>query len=126
MSEEKKQLGSIVWTDLTIPNATEVKDFYKSVIGWDSQDFSLGDYNDYVVCNEGTENAVAGICHAKGSNANIPPVWLVYVSVANVEESVAKVKALGGEVLEGPRLMDGNNFAIIKDPAGAIMAIIEN
>jgi len=126
MSESKKPTGSIVWTDLTIPNANEVKDFYKKVIGWDTQEFNMGDYNDYVVCNKGTENAVAGICHKKGSNANIPSVWLVYVSVENVAASVAKVVDLGGEVLDGPRIMDGNNFAVIKDPTGAIMAIIEN
>ena len=27
---------------------------------------------------------VAGVCHARGANANIPPVWLVYFTVADL------------------------------------------
>jgi predicted enzyme related to lactoylglutathione lyase len=117
------KLGDIGWTDLTIPNAEEVKDFYQSVVGWQVEPLSMGDYDDYVMKTaEGT--GVAGVCHARGSNANIPPQWLIYVSVADVAESVKQCLAKGGKVVDGPRKMGKQDFAVIQDPAGAVLAII--
>ena len=37
MSEQQKpEVGSLSWFDLTVPNAEEVNDFYSKVIGWKS------------------------------------------------------------------------------------------
>ncbi|MCD6063584.1 MAG: Glyoxalase/bleomycin resistance protein/dioxygenase [Flavipsychrobacter sp.] len=120
--EQYKQ-GDIVWTDLTIPNAESVKDFYKDVVGWDVDPLSMGEYDDYVMKTaEGT--GVAGVCHARGTNANIPPQWLVYVAVPDVEGSAKRCVEMGGKVLDGPRKMGNKDFACIQDPAGAVLALI--
>jgi len=126
MSEEKlSNVGKVVWHDLTIPNADKVKDFYKEVIGWEHQAFNMGDYEDYVLVPKGSKTDAVGVCWNRGSNKNIPPVWLTYIGVKNVDECLVTVKKLGGNVLDGPRLMDGKNFAVIEDPEGAILAIID-
>jgi predicted enzyme related to lactoylglutathione lyase len=31
-NKEKPEIGSITWSDLTVPNAEEVKDFYSIVV----------------------------------------------------------------------------------------------
>jgi predicted enzyme related to lactoylglutathione lyase len=119
--------GQFVWHDLTVPNANAVKDFYNKVIGWQSGEHNMGDYNDYTVALPEDKNAVVGgICHNKGINANIPPVWLLYVVVENVAESAQTCLDNGGKVLDGPRLTGKNNFCIIQDPAGAVLGLIEN
>ncbi|MEZ4883240.1 MAG: VOC family protein [Chitinophagales bacterium] len=123
MAEEKKSvIGSIIWHDLTVPNAEEVKNFYTEVVGWTASLYS--GYDDFNIHQEDGQ-VMAGICYAKGSNANIPPQWLMYVTVANVEESAAKCVEMGGKILDGPRMMGNNNFCVIQDPAGAVMALIE-
>jgi predicted enzyme related to lactoylglutathione lyase len=66
---------------------------------------------------------VAGVCHARGSNADLPPQWLVYIVVDDVDESASKCKALGGELIVEPRAMAGGRFCVIRDPAGAICAL---
>lgn len=33
MDENKSKIGQMVWADLTVENSTELKDFYKEVIG---------------------------------------------------------------------------------------------
>ena len=120
--EQYKQ-GDIVWTDLTVPDATLVKDFYKAVTGWEVKPLSMGEYDDYVMeTTEGT--GVAGVCHARGSNANIPPQWLVYVAVEDVEGAAKRCTEMGGKVLDGPRKMGDKDFACIQDPAGAVLALI--
>ena len=115
--------GDIVWTDLTVPNATELKEFYREVAGWDVEPLGMGEYDDYVMkTSEGT--GVAGVCHARGSNANIPQQWLVYVAVEDVQARVNSCLKLGGKVIDGPRKMGNKDFACIQDPAGAVLALI--
>jgi uncharacterized protein len=117
--------GDIVWTDLTVENATEIRDFYTQVTGWQQEPLSManGEYEDYVIkTSEGTP--VAGVCHARGSNANLPAQWLVYVAVEDVNKSAETCTAMGGKVLDGPRKMGGKDFCVIQDPAGAVLALI--
>ena len=114
-------VGTIGWCDLTVPDADSVRDFYKSVVGWTADAVDLGDYSDYCMMAAGKKDAVAGICHARGPNADVPPVWLMYIIVADLPASLKAVAAGGGTVLRGPT----GNMAVIRDPAGAICAIIE-
>lgn len=123
MSEDKKPpIGSIVWRDLTVPNAEEVKNFYCDVVGWTaSSHSSCDDFN----IHQSNGEVMAGVCYAKDSNANVPPQWLLYVNVKSVEASAARCVELGGKVLDGPRMMGKNLFCVIQDPVGAVMGLIE-
>ncbi|MCY4365546.1 MAG: VOC family protein [Chloroflexi bacterium] len=116
--------GSIAWQDLTVPNAPEIRDFYCQVVGWTYTDHDMGDYADYNINLSGSGQTVAGICHARDSNANIPPQWLVYIVVEDVAQSAQKCVELGGKLIDGPRDMGGQTFCVIQDPAGAVAALI--
>jgi len=123
---EKKTPGSIAWMDLTVPNAATVRDFYSRVVGWTPSPVSMGEYDDYSMIPDGEDDAVAGVCHARGVNADIPPAWLIYIVVEDLEESLSACTELGGEVLIGPKSMGpGSSFAIIRDPAGAVSALYQ-
>lgn len=50
---------------------------------------------------------------------------MIYVQVEDVAESCKRAVHEGGDVIEGPRDMGGKVFAVIRDPAGAVLAIIE-
>jgi uncharacterized protein len=83
-------------------------------------------YSDFNINLPGTQNTVAGVCHARGGNANLPSQWLIYVRVESVVESASQCKKLGGKVLDGPRRMGGSHFCVIQDPAGAVMALLSD
>jgi uncharacterized protein len=117
--------GAINWRDLTVPNAEEVRDFYQAVVGWESESLSMGDYDDYCMNPPGGGDTVAGICHARGTNANVPAQWLLYITVEDVDASAEKAVELGGAVLDGPRDMGYGRFAVIRDPAGAVCALFK-
>lgn len=121
---ENKKTGRIVWMDITIPDATTLSEFYSKVIGWHNMGLSMGDYEDYCMNDPKTGETIAGICHSKGNNANLPPQWLPYVSVPDLDESLAAVNANGGKVL-GEKRSDGKggHYVLIQDPAGAYMMI---
>lgn len=120
----KSKVGSIGWCDLTIDDAHYVSEFYCSVVGWESQEVPMGSYADFNICKPNSQEVVAGICHARGSNQNLPPQWLMYVNVESVAKSAEICKKRGGKVLDGPRRMSGQNFCVIQDPAGAVLALM--
>lgn len=126
-AEEKKapsNIGRIEWMDLTVDDASRVRNFYKSVVGWTSSDVPMGSYEDFNMNVPGTKDTVAGICHARGTNAKLPSQWLIYVRVEDVAASAEQCVKLGGKVLNGPQRMSGSNFCVIQDPAGAVMALV--
>lgn len=119
--------GKILWQDLTVENAEQVKDFYCSVVGWSFEDVDQGEYNDFNIINPNNNNEiVAGICHKKGEIKNFPSQWLNYVVVDNIERCVEKCKLLGGKIIDGPKMMGKFKVVIIQDPAGAYLALMEN
>ena len=118
-------VGKIGWTDLTVEAADSVRDFYSAVVGWKAEGVPMGGYEDYcMVPEEG--GAVAGVCHARGANAGIPAQWLIYINVANLDESLRQCRARGGEIVRPSKGMGGQGkFAIVRDPAGAVCALFE-
>ncbi len=125
MANEAKEVGEIVWVDLTVPDATKVREFYLSVTGWESDEIKMGDYNDYMIKTPRKKDTVAGLCHAKGANAGLPAAWLIYIKVRNLDASMAAAKAKGGQVLAGPKQFGASRFCVLRDPAGAAFAVIE-
>lgn len=123
MADSEKIIGAIEWRDLTVNDAGGVSDFYAEVVGWHKQPVSMGDYDDYVMNLPSNNETIAGICHARGSNSELPPQWLMYVRVADSKASAEKVVELGGEIIQGPRIMNGETYFVIRDPAGAVLAI---
>ncbi len=121
-----QEVGAITWTDLTVSNAEQVKNFYSAVVGWKSDPVSMGDYNDFNMNAPASGKTVAGICHTRGVNADLPAQWLIYIAVEDVEKSAKRCIELGGKVLAGPKGMGGyGRYCVIQDTAGAVAALFE-
>jgi len=117
-------MKSIAWVDLTLPDAEGIRDFYAAVMGWRPEPVAMGDYSDFNMCDAEGE-AAAGVCHARGQNAGLPPVWMVYFQVPDLDESLAQAKAAGGTVLLQPRGAGSGRYAVLRDPAGTVFAVFE-
>lgn len=121
----KPAVGSITWMDLTVQPAVKVRDFYKAVVGWKSANVDMGGYSDFCMNQPADGKTVAGVCHARGENANLPPQWLIYINVANLKRSLAACRRRGGKVVCPVRKLGGGKMAVIRDPAGAVAALFE-
>lgn len=124
MHHSKPKPGEVVWRDLTVVDAKSLRDFYAAVVGWKFDDVEMGGYADYAMRPPGGGEAVAGVCHARGVNANLPAHWLIYVLVSDLTASLAAATARGGSVVDGPRPMGEHDFAVVRDPAGAYLALL--
>jgi predicted enzyme related to lactoylglutathione lyase len=119
-------VGSVGWFDLTVENADEVRAFYETVVGWKATTVPMGNYNDYSMVPPAGEQPVTGICHAQGTNAKLPPQWLIYITVASVAESAARCTQHGGKILVPPKSLGGmGSMCVIQDPAGAVAALFQ-
>lgn len=126
MSDIDKTPGAFGWIDLTTNHTEALVPFYEKVIGWKSTGLSMGSYEDFVMSTEdGTGRA--GICNNAGPNLGIPPFWMIYFNVKNLDESIREVEANGGKVVHGPREAGpSGRFCFIQDPAGAYCGLFEH
>ncbi|TQV75567.1 VOC family protein [Aliikangiella marina] len=115
--------GKIAWTDLTVADAQSIRDFYSNVVGWEPEAVRMGEYDDFNMVAPGSNEPSAGICHARGSNADLPPVWMIYITVDDLQKSLEECQRLGGKVLKPPR--ENSQYAVIEDPAGAICTLYQ-
>ncbi|QQS40375.1 MAG: VOC family protein [Acidobacteriota bacterium] len=119
--------GCIAWLDLTVPDASATRDFYRRVVGWSVEDVGMEDggerYADYNMLGD-DGNPAAGICHARGVNVGLPSVWMIYLPVGDLAESLRRVKEEGGKVIMATKGKDGKYaYAAIQDPVGASLAL---
>jgi predicted enzyme related to lactoylglutathione lyase len=125
MSEPKPAVGSIGWIDIAVPDAVAIRDFYSDVVGWGHEAVDMGGYSDFAMTEPGGKGVV-GICHARGANAYLPPQWLVYFMVADLDASLAKVVERGGKpVGEIRRMGPQDRYCAIQDPAGAVCVLYQ-
>ena len=121
--------GCISWLDLTVSNASATRDFYRQVVGWSVQDVEMEDggerYADYNMCGD-DGNPAAGICHARGVNLGLPPVWILYLPVGDLAESLSRVREEGGQIIKETRGPDGETaYAVVQDPVGVCLALMQ-
>lgn len=126
--DEDVRMGHIGWLDLTIPNADAIRDFYRDVIGWSVEPVEMQDgdeaYADYNMLGEDGQPR-AGVCHARGMNTGLPPVWMLYLPVDDMDESLRRVREEGGRVVKEAKGEDGAvMYAVIEDPVGVSFALM--
>jgi predicted enzyme related to lactoylglutathione lyase len=127
--QDKPEIGSVGWIDLTVDNATNVRDFYQAVVGWKAQGVEMSDsgskYEDFGMAAP-SGKSVAGVCHRRGGNKEIPSGWMIYIIVADLEESLRKCVELGGKVLAPTRSYGGQSkYTFIADPSGATCGLFQ-
>ena len=127
MPDRQPSIGEITWTDLTVPDAPGICDFYKAVVGWTATPVGMGGYDDYCMNVPQSGRTVAGISHARGENLGLPAQWLLYLNVADLESSLGICIVKGGKALTEIRTMPGiGRFCVIQDPAGAVAALFQS
>jgi hypothetical protein len=101
------------------------KRFYTSLFGWSPDDMPMGPDAAYTMFKlDGEYAAAAYQLDAAMRSMGIPSHWMLYISVANADESSRKASDLGGEVVKGPfDVFDAGRMSVIKDPTGVMFCI---
>lgn len=116
--------GSFCWSELYTRDVPAATEFYKKAFNWgiEKSEFSGGEYTLFQVDGR---NVAGGLDMSAMLPDSIPPHWLVYFTVENAADAVAKAKELGATILMGPETTPMGPIAVIQDPVGAAFAIIQ-
>lgn len=113
------------WSELTTRDPQHSVEFYGAVFGWSANlmpSAGPADYTEFHLADRG----IAGMIPMTGDSwpADMPNHWMVYFAVEDCDAAVAKVEALGGEVMVPPTDVPPGTFAVVKDPQGAVFSVI--
>ncbi len=114
------QPGTPSWVDLASPDLEASAAFYSALFGWDAVDQGADAGHYHMFEKGGVPVAGAGPIMMEGQ----PPAWTSYISVADADATVAKVKAAGGTVFVEPMdVLDVGRMSVFADPSGAAAAV---
>jgi len=117
--------GTLCWEDLSTPDVKRAADFYSGLFGWQIM-AGENDKSGYLHIKNG-EHFIGGIPPAEHRPAGVPPHWMAYFQVDDVDASAAKAKEMGANVCVGPMTMEGvGRWAVVADPQGAVFAIFKS
>jgi len=121
--EHVPNVGEISWHELTTTDHVAAYEFYEKLFGWNKTgDHDMGEMGVYRTYGRG--DLSLGGMFTKPADMPMPPNWLYYIRVPNVDEAAERVKALGGQVLNGPMdVPGGDRIAQCLDPQGAAFAV---
>lgn len=119
--------GTMVWTELVTPDPAKARPFYAAVFGWTPQAVPMGTPSgDYTLfLHDGA--MAAGMMTMRGEWwGEVPPHWMVYFAVEDLEATLAKAASLGGEVRVPPTEVPGiGTFGVVTDPEGAFFSVLQ-
>jgi len=116
--------GSFSWSELYTRDIPAAQEFYRKVFGWGIEETDMP-FGKYTLFDVDGRAIAGGMDMSAFLPDSIPPHWLVYFNVENTDDSIAKVKELGGTVVDGPKETPMGPFAVIQDPVGAAFAVIQ-
>lgn len=115
--------GDFIWYELLTSDPDAAQEFYGPVLGW-SFSGSGQPGMDYRIISMGTEG-VGGIMKMT-DGAPMPPCWLGYIGVDDVDAKAAQIRAAGGAVHMEPQDIPGvGRFAFVADPQGVMFYIMK-
>ena len=119
--------GGVCWWELMTHRYEESVDFYSSVFDIPAAPMGPQDADFRYSTLTGDEGPVAGICDASSfvNGTTVPPYWRVYLGVADIDSSLAKLAELGGRLLDGPQDSPFGRLATVADDQGAQFQMLE-
>jgi predicted enzyme related to lactoylglutathione lyase/uncharacterized protein YbaA (DUF1428 family) len=118
--------GDFIWYELLTTDADGAQAFYAKILPWAFNDSGQADMDYRII--RAPEHDVAGLMAITPEMAEhgARPVWLSYLAVDNVDQSVAAIEQKGGAVqmpaMDVPMV---GRIAMVADPQGAPLYIMK-
>jgi uncharacterized protein len=118
---ELDALGRVGWHELLAADWETAFAFYREVFGWQKAETDTGAVGTYQLFSAGGQTI--GGMFTKPAMEPVP-FWLYYFNVRDIDVAMKRVKAGGGQILNGPIEVPGRHWIVrCTDPQGAIFAL---
>ncbi len=127
MGDSFQTQGAFSWCELCTNDLQAAGRFYGELFGWELEDSPMpGTGGAYVVAKVGGRPVGGMMTMPPNLPPGVPPHWGVYVTVDDVDATVAEAARLGGKVHHPPTDIPGvGRFAVLSDPQGAVVHVIK-
>ena len=117
--------GHFCWYDLNTTDWEAARTFYCELFGWSDNgvmpDSPGGTY--WMFKGQSGDRSLGGMSNM-AARMNLPPHWLCYITVDDLDGTIERLKAKGGKVLNGPmEVPGGDRIAHAMDPQGSAIAL---
>jgi predicted enzyme related to lactoylglutathione lyase len=122
--ETAPEIGEASWHELMTTDAPAAMKFYSDVFGWQpSEAMDMGAMGKYQMFNR-PHGMIGGMMNKGPEMANVPPHWMIYFRVPDINAAVDRIKAGGGQIVNGPMEVPGGDWVVnAMDPQGAAFAL---
>lgn len=112
------------WHELAAADREAAFAFYAKLFGWKKVEaMDMGPMGIYQIFSAGSEPMSGGMMTKP--DAMPAPSWLYYFNVAGIDAAAERVKARGGEIMNGPHEVPGGAWVVhCRDPQGAMFALV--
>lgn len=122
MADNAPKHGTFCWNELMTTDTAKAGEFYSKLLGWEQTPFP-GDMP-YTMFKIGEQSA-GGMGSITPEMGNVPPHWMSYITVDDVDASAKKAEELGGKVVVPPTdIPNVGRFTLVTDPTGANIGLI--
>jgi predicted enzyme related to lactoylglutathione lyase len=122
--ETAPEVGAASWHELMTTDAEAAMTFYREIFGWQpSEAMDMGHMGKYQMFNR-PHGMIGGMMNKPPEMAQVPPHWMVYFRVPDINVATERIKAAGGRILNGPMEVPGGDWVVnAMDPQGAAFAL---
>ena len=114
------EVGALCWNELATPDAELAMRFFGGLFGWEYESDESGYAS---INNAGRLNGA--IREQTEQERGVPPNWLPYFTVEDVDDAVRRAEQRGGRRLTATSEVRTGRGAVVTDPQGAAFAFFE-
>ena len=117
--------GTFCWTELMTRDVEKAKKFYSSLIGWKIEGMDMGGFTYHLLHTPVSGEQVGGMMQMEGPKfEGVPPHWMPYIAVDDIDGSAKKAVELGGKIKVPPTdIPNIGRFCVLQDPTGAVISL---
>lgn len=119
-AEVVNEAGAPCWVELEAKDPAAAEKFYTGLFPWTAKKSDT--YTEWHLDGKG----FGGMMQIPAEWGPVPPHWMVYFMVDDVDVCVAKAGGLGAApIVPGMDIPNTGRFAVLKDPQGATFAVFQ-
>lgn len=120
--------GTVCWAELGTTDPAAAHPFYQALFGWNAADVPMPEGMGSYTLFQQDGHDMGGVYELmeEQRSQGVPPHWLLYTAVEDVDAVTERAEANGGAVVAEP--MDVPNvgrMAVLQDPEGATFAVMQ-
>lgn len=115
--------GAMSWYEVATRDAEAARDFYSELFGASAEPMEGTGTTYYMLAKD--DIPIGGVMQMNDRWEGIPPHWLAYFGVDDVDRAIVDVEEGGGSVAVAPFDTAFGRIAVVSDPFGATFSLVE-